>query len=400
MRPIVNVSGPSGLIEQAAESLPHGAARPEAIAVRLRRSGVELSWGACEGLPDAAAFIRLCHARGASSIELVRADHSLLTELQLGAFFHAYWCRRVIRRVACRLGLLRPIVQSPGALLGLASDFAFWLGVRSVATKREWERLTRSSYVVFYYHGIKESAKPEQEHLHTRPRRFDRQLRWLRLLGFRALSPDELLSFHTDPEATLPARSYVIAADDGFRSVVKAFHRHARLHPQVFVNTSAVGGAATWAHDEPLADWHELEEFEAAGGVVASHGRGHPLMPDLEAGALADELAGALADLKGHLQSVPPLLAYPYGYHDERVRSAAEGAGYRGAFTTEPGRNGAGTDPYCLRRIGVLDWDGRSAFLWKALSGELLPWAWERQRRRRRAARSGSRGHLGRDSVA
>jgi peptidoglycan/xylan/chitin deacetylase (PgdA/CDA1 family) len=398
VRPIVKVSGPNALLERAAQSLPEGAARPEAIAVRLRRSSVELSWGEAEELPDTAAFIRLCHARGVSSIELMRSDHSLVTELQLGAFFHAYWRRRVIRRVACRFGL-EPLICTPGALLGIASDIAFWRGVRSVATKREWERLTRSSYVVFYYHGVKDDATAEQAHLYVRPSRFSQQLRWLRLLGFHALAPDELLSFHADPEATLPARSYVVAADDGFQNVVEAFRRHARLHPQVFVNTSAVGGTASWAHDEPLASWDELEQLKAAGGVVASHGRRHPVMPELETEALAAELVGALADLEAHLQSVPPLLAYPYGYHDERVRSAAAAAGYRGAFTTDPGRNGAGTDPFCLRRIGVLDWDGCAAFLWKALSGELLPWAWERRRRRRRAVRLGRRGDLGRDPV-
>jgi peptidoglycan/xylan/chitin deacetylase (PgdA/CDA1 family) len=400
LRPIVRISGPNALLEQAAHSLPESTARPEAIAVRLRRAGVELSWGAPEELPDTAAFIRFCHARGASSIELARADHSLVTELQLGAFFHAYWRRRIVRRAACRLRLMEPLVRSAGPLLGLASDIAFWLGVRSVATKREWERLTRSSYVVFYYHGIKDNANAEEEHLHVRPRRFNRQLRWLRLLGFRALSPDELLSFHSDPEATLPARSYVLAADDGFRTVVEAFRRRAELHPQVFVNTSAVGGTASWVHDEPLASWRELQALEAAGGVVAAHGRGHPVLAELEPEALAAELEGALADLEAHLENVPPLVAYPYGYHDERVRSAAAAARYRAAFTTEPGRNGAGTDPFCLRRIGVLDWDGRSAFLWKALSGELLPWAWERRRRRRRAARSARKGHLGHDSVS
>jgi peptidoglycan/xylan/chitin deacetylase (PgdA/CDA1 family) len=363
----------------------------------LRRAGVELSWGEAEELPDTAAFIGFCHARGASSIEIARADHSLVTELQLGSFFHAYWRRRIVRRAACQLGLIEPLVRTTGTLLGLASDIAFWLGVRSVATKREWKRITRSSYVVFYYHGIKDNAKVEQEHLHIRPRRFNQQLRWLRLLGFRALSPEELLSFHADPDATLPARSYVVAADDGFRNVVEAFGRQSHLHPQVFVNTSAVGGTATWADDEPLATWRELEEFEAAGGVVASHGRGHPVMPAIEAEALADELAGALEDLDAHLRSVPPLVAYPYGYHDERVRSAAAAAGYRAAFTTEPGRNGAGTDPFCLRRIGVLDWDSRSAFLWKAMSGELLPWVWERRRRRRRAASLARRRRPARD---
>ena len=400
LRPIVRVSGTNALIAQAADSLPEGAARPEAIAVRLRRAGVPLAWGPAEELPDTASFIRLCHARGASSVELARSDQSLVTELQLGAFFHAFWWRRVVRRTMCRFELVKALLGRSGALIGIASDVAFWLGVRSAATNREWERLTRSSYVVFYFHGVKEHACPEEEHLHIHPSRFDRHLRWLRRLGFRALSSEELLSFHLDPEATLPARSYVIAADDGFRNVVKAFGRHAHLHPQVFVNTAAVGGAAIWAYDEPLATWRELEEFEAAGGVVASHGRSHAVLPDLDAEALADELDGALADLQSELQRVPPLLAYPYGAHDERIRSAAAAAGYRAGFTTEPGRNGAGTDPFCLRRLGVLDWDSRSAFLWKALSGELLPWVWESWRRRRRAAESARQSDLERGSVS
>jgi peptidoglycan/xylan/chitin deacetylase (PgdA/CDA1 family) len=386
--PIVRVSGPDALLEQVADGLPGGAARAEAIAVRLRRAGIETVPAEPDMLRDTASFVRLCHARGASSVALVRADPSLLTELQLGSFFHAFWRRRVIRRLLCRLGWLGLLARSPAPLFALAADSAFWLGVRSVATGREWERLTRSSYVVFYYHGVQENADREQAHLLIRPRRLERQLRSLRLLRFQPLAPEQLVAFHTDPEATIPPRSYVIAADDGFRSVVEAFRDHAGLRPQIFVNTAAVGRTASWAYDIPLADWDELKEFQAAGGIVASHGRGHPAMPQLGEDELEAELAGALGDLAAHLEDVPPLLAYPYGDHDERVRSAAAAAGYRAAFTTEPGRNGAGIDPYCLRRLGVLDWDNRSAFLWKALTGELLPWIWERRRRRRRAALS------------
>jgi hypothetical protein len=50
--------------------------------------------------PTCPTFIRLCYARVTSSVELVRTDPSLLTELQLPAFFHAYWRRRVDRRAA------------------------------------------------------------------------------------------------------------------------------------------------------------------------------------------------------------------------------------------------------------------------------------------------------------
>jgi peptidoglycan/xylan/chitin deacetylase (PgdA/CDA1 family) len=389
-RPIVRVSGSQALLDDAARSLPDGAATPEAVAVRLRRAGVELEWGAADVLSDPASYLRLAHARGASSVELVRADPSLLTELQLGAFFHAYWIRRVARLAACRALGLRQVVRLRARLLGIASDVAFWLGVRSAATEKEWRRLARSSYVVFYYHGIGDGWSPEQEHVHIDVDRFDRQMWWLRRLGFRALSPSALLAFHSDPAATLPRRSFVLGADDAFRDAVEALRRHADLHPQVFVNTSAVGGTASWAFGEPLASWQELTEFEAAGGVVASHTQGHEQLPELTQTVLDEELFGALRELRARIPTAPPLLAYPYGLHDEHVRSVAALAGYRAAFTTEPGRNGAGTDVYCLRRIGMLNWDSTAAFLWKALTGELLPWPWERRRRRSRSGRATS----------
>lgn len=378
LRPIVRVSGPEELLAEAGQGLPEGAARPEAVAVRLRRAGVELGWGEPDTGLSQSAFLRLCRARGASSVELVRADPTLLTELQLGAYFHAYWRRRVLRKAACAVRL------SPRLLPGvaLAADIAFWRGVRSTATQHEWHRLTRSSYVVFYYHGVAED-RIGWEQLHASPRRVERQLRLLGRLGFRALSPDELLAFHADPGATLPARSFVVCADDGFRTAVDALRRHGHLRPQIFVNTSAVGGTGTWAGDEPLADWEELGAFAQDGGVVASHCRTHPRLPDLDDGGLRDEIEGSLRELRERLPGAPPLFAYPYGLHDERVRSAVGAAGYDLAFTTEPGRNGAGIDPYCLRRLGLKDWDGTTPLLWLAITGELLPWAWERRRRRR-----------------
>jgi peptidoglycan/xylan/chitin deacetylase (PgdA/CDA1 family) len=125
--------------------------------------------------------------------------------------------------------------------------------------------------------------------------------------------------------------------------------------------------------------------------VVASHARGHPKLSGLDRDAIDEELTGSMRDLQARLPGAPPLIAYPHGDHDERVRAAAMAAGYRAAFTTNPGRNGAGTDPYCLRRIGIKDWDGRAALIWKAVTGEFLPWWWERSRQRLRAANENRR---------
>ena len=381
--PVARLSGPPSLLGDEGRGLPEGAARPEAIAVRLRRRGVELSWGAPDVLPDVRSYLEACHARGASSLEILRADPSILTELQLGAFFNVYWPSRALRRLLS-FGRARVLRSLP---LAIAADAAFWAGARSAATDEEWARLAGSSYTVLTYHRLSGDRSPGQERLDVDPAMFRRHLRWLRRLGFRPLSSEELAEFHANPTATLPRRSFVLTADDGFRDAVSTIHDHTSAKPQLFVNTALVGGTASFADGRPLASWDELRELAAAGVAIGSHARAHDRLAQTPPELLDEELAGSLRELQAHVPSAIPVLAYPHGSHDELVRAAAIRAGYRAAFTTETGRNGAGTDPYCLRRVGVKDWDGPLSLLWKTVTGELVPPAWDRWTRRLRRAR-------------
>jgi peptidoglycan/xylan/chitin deacetylase (PgdA/CDA1 family) len=381
--PVARLSGPPALLGDEGRGLPEGAAKPEAIAVRLRRRGVELSWGAPDVLSDASSYIQACRARGVSSVEIVRADPSLLTELQLGAFFNVYWPPRLLRRALSSV----PARLLRGLPLAVAADTAFWSGVRSTATDEEWGRLAGSSYVVLTYHRLAGERSPGQERLDVDPAMFRRHLRWLRRLGFRPLSSEELAEFHANPSATLPRRSFLLTADDGFRDAVATIHGHVSARPQLFVNTALVGGAASFADGRPLASWDELRDLAAEGAAIGSHARTHVRLAHTPTELLDEELAGSLRELQTHVPSAIPVLAYPHGSHDELVRAAAMRAGYRAAFTTETGRNGAGTDPYCLRRIGVKDWDGPFSLLWKTVTGELVPPAWDRLTQRLRRAR-------------
>jgi peptidoglycan/xylan/chitin deacetylase (PgdA/CDA1 family) len=392
-RVVARVSGDRDALREAVADLPEGAAIPEAVAARIRRQGGELEWGEPESFGDARSVLRFCRARGASSVEIVRADPTLLSDLQLGSYFAAPVTRRLLRRL-----LLAAHVPAP-APLEIVADAAFWSGVRSMATGREWQRLTRSSYVGLYYHRIAGEGKPGQERLDVSPAVFERQMRWLRRLRLRPLAPDALIAFHTDPQATLPRRSVVLAADDGFRDAVVALARHADLRPFVFVPTAAVGGSASWVDGEPVAGWEELRELVSRGGVIGSHGRTHVSFPELDAAALAAELRESMRELRAQIPDAAPLLAYPHGRNDATVRAAADTAGYRAAFSSETGRNGAGTDRFELRRVELKEWDGPAAVTWKALTGELVPWPIERRRLRRRARRSGRRAASGRSGT-
>lgn len=382
--PVARVSAAPDVLDKATAGLPDGAARAEAVAVRLRRLGLRIEVGSPDRLPDTRALLRRCRDRGAASVEVVRADPSLLPELQVGSWFHCSVRMRALRASLRRLPL-SSLGLEPPALVALSCDLAFWSGVRSAATRNEWRRLTGSSYVCLAYHRIAGESKPGQERLDLSRRTFQRQMRLLRLLRFRPLSPEELLRFHSDPESTLARRSYVVTADDGFADAAEALGKYLAHRPHLYVPTAAVGGSAGWAGGEPLAGWDELRALEQRGAVVASHGRMHRVLTELADGPLDEELARSLDELRARLADPPPFLAYPHGRHDTAVRTAAERAGYRLAYTTRPGRNGAGTDPYSLRRVGIKDWDGGASFVWKVATGEHVPKGWERLRLRRRS---------------
>jgi peptidoglycan/xylan/chitin deacetylase (PgdA/CDA1 family) len=382
---ITDVTGPPDQLEFARAGIPAGPAAAEAVAVRLRRAGAEVT---CEPDGHMVSTTReltdLCGERGRHAVQVVRVDPSLLPELQIGSWFAGGWRTRLLRRLAL-ITHLAP-ARMPARL---AADVAFWSGVRGAATADQWRRLT-ASYVVLCYHRLAGTGIPGQERWDVAPRALRRQLRLLRVLGWRPLTPDQLNDFHRDAAALLPRRRFVITADDGFAETVDEFTGYARHRPQIFAVTTAVGGRAGWFGDVELAGWDELRRLQAAGGVIGSHARHHLPLATLDDATVEDEVGRSLTDLNGRVELPVAVLAYPHGSHDLRVRAAAVRTGYAMAYTTQQGRNGAGTDPWCLRRVEPKIWDTTLSFCWKVVTGESPPGRWEHHLERRWRRRHGT----------
>jgi peptidoglycan/xylan/chitin deacetylase (PgdA/CDA1 family) len=291
----------------------------------------------------------------------------------------APWRTRLLRRLRLPPALLAPLAARSRRWKELAEDLAYWKGVRAKVGAAEWRRLT-SSYAVLVYHRFAGELKLGQERIDIAPRRFFRQLRLLRLLGFRPLALDDLLAFHRGERNDLPRRRFVLTVDDAMADAIAPLKRVANLSPQLFVPTSALGGQAGWIDGEPVARWEEIEELARAGVAIGSHTRHHRRLTEIGATERETELAGSLADLRERLPVAAAVLAYPNGAHDGAVCAAARKAGYSAAFTTEKGRNGAGTDPFRLRRVSIHAADGAFAVLWKVATGEALPPFWFRLR--------------------
>jgi colanic acid/amylovoran biosynthesis glycosyltransferase len=85
--------------------------------------------------------------------------------------------------------------------------------------------------------------------------------------------------------------------------------------------------------------WDRLRALASEGVVVAAHTRSHAAMPQLEDGALLDEVRGSLDDVRREIGSVPPVFCYPFGLHDDRSVGVLRALGVEAAFTCLPGHN-------------------------------------------------------------
>jgi len=240
--------------------------------------------------------------------------------------------------------------------------------------------MTGRSYVVLVYHRFAGELKPGQERIDIAPRRFARQLRALRLAGFRPVSPQQIVAFHEGKRDAVPRRGVAITVDDAIEDCLEPLRRHARWEPQLFVPTAELGRTAHWIDGEPVASWEQVAELAQAGVWIGSHTRHHRRLTSLGEEERAEELAGSLAELRERIPGALAILAYPNGDHDDAVCAAAQRAGYVAAFTTEKGRNDAKTDRFRLRRVSVHGDDGALAILWKAWTGQGLPPWWLRLR--------------------
>ena len=144
----------------------------------------------------------------------------------------------------------------------------------------------------------------------------------------------------------------------------------------VFLVTQLVGKRDEWSKGQnpsgtthPLMGAHHIHELRAQGFSFHSHTRTHPDLRTLDDTALQDQLVGARSDLQNLLGEDVDYLAYPYGRYDERVLRAAQQAGYRAAFSVQPGFNRRDIDRFRLRRLDVFGTDSPAALRRKITLG-------------------------------
>lgn len=152
-----------------------------------------------------------------------------------------------------------------------------------------------------------------------------------------------------------------VTFDDAYRSSSTVFPelRQLGVPIAVFVCTGFAGTGAPLTISELEGDdpaelatmtWDDLRSHMEQGIAIGSHAVSHPHLPRLSDAEISRELEDSKAEIEAELGRPCTELAYPYGEHDQRVRTAARAAGYERAFVLWEGSK---ADPYATPRLDL-----------------------------------------------
>ena len=232
--------------------------------------------------------------------------------------------------------------------------------------------------IVLMYHRVGDAGNDWEARYAIGAQAFRSHMGALAEAGLRAVSADALCAALGGGPA-LSDGAFVLTFDDGFRGV----REHALPVLQelgwpftVFLVSGLIGGMDVWTRASnpdrrtfPLLGADEIREMQRCGVSFHSHTQSHASLPTLNDLELERELVQSRAALESLLEREVSYLAYPFGHLDERVVSAARKAGYRAAFSTQPGFNRRDVDRFRIRRIDVYGTDTPAMLLRKIRFG-------------------------------
>jgi peptidoglycan/xylan/chitin deacetylase (PgdA/CDA1 family) len=190
--------------------------------------------------------------------------------------------------------------------------------------------------LVLMYHSV-EPYTEDPYQVTVSPRRFERQLRWLRRRGLRGVSMRELLAAR---RAGRGSGLVGLTFDDGyadFTAVVMPILARSGFTATVYVVAGSLGGYNSWDTPGPRKELMSAADVRAAheaGMEIGSHSLAHIRLTSSDDVDLQTRLSRELlTDLTG--QDVTGF-CYPYGAVGEREVEAVRAAGYDYACAVRP----------------------------------------------------------------
>ena len=209
------------------------------------------------------------------------------------------------------------------------------------------------------YHSIAAGSGAAFRRYTVAPEEFAAQLDTLARLGYRTVTVAELA--RQRQAGDVPPRTVALTFDDGYADFHSAALPLLRAHgfpATLYMATGFAGGTSAGLDgsdggDRRMLCWSQLAEAAAEGIECAAHTVTHPELTSLPARRIAEELRRSRGELEDRLGRPVTTLAYPFGYHDRRVRAGAAAAGYEAACAVDDVTSDTGDGAFALPRLTV-----------------------------------------------
>ncbi len=229
---------------------------------------------------------------------------------------------------------------------------------------------------ILMYHQIDKPAGRGSpfRYLTVDPGNFQRQMKWLKRMGYTGLSMRDLQPYLAGEKT---GKVVGVTFDDGFRNVY--LHALPVLNELGFTATNyfvsrQIGGFNQW--DVPVGVPHapcmskaEMLEWAAMGHEVGAHTLDHVHLAQVDLDEARHQITGSRRELEDMLGSTVDAFCYPYGDLSGDVRTIVEEAGFTTATTTQRGRATPEDDKLLLPRKIVRRTDGWLNVLRKSVTG-------------------------------
>lgn len=214
---------------------------------------------------------------------------------------------------------------------------------------------------ILAYHSISHDAV---DPLAISPTVFRAQMEMLAIQGVTILSASDLvrqLKLNTTNQ-----HAVCLTFDDGFEDFSAAalpILREFSFPSSMFVSTELVGTTAhwpSWSTERNFLDWQDLSQM-ADDVEIGSHAAHHIRLSEQSNETISEEMYVSRNSLIARGLLALDAIAYPYGSHDQRVRTGS--VGYHAGFSCDgPWGNRRGTDLYALRRSVIRSATSRREF--------------------------------------
>ena len=212
---------------------------------------------------------------------------------------------------------------------------------------------------ILMYHSIESMPKTTvMRSLHVPPRRFDFQMKMLKLLGYQALSLKKLKPYL---DGKKQGKVVGITFDDGYQNnlinAVPILLKY-NFSATCYIVSENLGLSNTWDLDKgitqrPLMTIDEIKSWLSFGMDIGGHTQTHADLTKISIKAAKREINTSKGDLENTFNTQVTDFCYPFGRFNNLISDLVKESGYLSATTMERGIVKSMTNRFMLPRMPI-----------------------------------------------